>query len=110
VFHKISDALKDEEYAAFTFETFVFNDFKLPETCCYIKKDFVSYGAFVGSKDFWNRTNKIIKNISSTFESIRKFNSSYLFLKIVDIFYKDAIDLTENINSKTENNLVIVNN
>ncbi len=110
VYSKISEILKDEEGGVFTFETFVLSEFEIKNSFCYLKKDFSSYGVLAGNKIFWNKVYKVIKLATSNFEMINNFNSSFLFLKVIENFCEDGIDLTTSINSKSENNLVIVSN
>lgn len=110
IYSKISEILKDEECGAFTFETFVLGDFDLKEDFCYLKKDFSSYGVLIGSNNFWKKINKAISIATSNFEMIRNFNSTFLFLKVIENFCDNGVDLTSIVNSKTENSLVIVSN
>lgn len=110
IYSTIGEILKDEECGAFTFETFVLGDFEFKSDFCYLKKDFSSYGVLIGSKSFWNRVHKVISVATSNFEMIKKFNSSFLFVKVIENFCENGVDLTTTINSKIENNLVLISN
>lgn len=108
VYSKILEALKDEKNAALTFQNFVLGDFDLQNNVCYFKKDISSYGVLVGNDNFWNKIHKVINIATSNFEMIKNFNSSFLFLKIIENFYEDAVDLTNIVDCKNEKNLIVI--
>ena len=108
VYSKITEILKDEKSGMLTFQNFVLGDFDLQKNVCYFKKDISSYGILIGNNNFWNKIYKIINIVTSSFEMIKNFNSSFLFLKIIENFYEDTIDLTNIAECKNQNNLIVV--